>query len=554
MHNKQNIEPYELSIFILAPTRKDAETTATICRKFGIASHICNSLEELCIGIKNMAGAAIVTEEALLSDKTGIMHKTLNEQPSWSDFPLIVLKRGGIESPAATLIIEKIGHMTLVKRPVPISILVSAIRTALRDRNRQYVVRDIIKEQEIYSRDLAIAKDKAESASIAKSDFLANMSHEIRTPMNSIIGTAELLLNTTLTSEQQEYANIIYQGGEILLSLINDILDFSKIEAGAMDIRPAPFNVEKLMMEIIYIFKARAEQNNIILTLEDMTGIPSIIIGDCMRMRQIIFNLVGNAVKFTKAGTIILRVIKLHETSTDITLRFEVEDTGIGIDPDKIGSIFEKFTQAESSTKRKYGGTGLGLAISKQLAELMGGSIYVKSQLGKGSCFYVDIPFKRATTAELSSKMTAPNENVPLEAGTGPFFTIKAAFHAKVLLAEDYPPNQKVAKKMLQKMGLTVDVAVNGEQAIEKLHQQHYDLVFMDCQMPEMDGFEATRLIRRESDSSIANTIIIAMTANALEGDREKCIAAGMNDYISKPIKAAELHRVIEKFLVMATQ
>jgi PAS domain S-box-containing protein len=408
------------------------------------------------------------------------------------------------------------------------------------------IQRDITEKRQ-YEDMLIEARNAADAANQAKSEFLANMSHEIRTPMNSVIASTELLLGTALTKEQQEYAHIIYQGGEILVSLINDILDFSKIEAGEMELHPTPFNITTLMEEIIFIFKSRAQPSNVTLTLEKDEDIPSTIVGDSKRLRQIIFNLVSNAVKFTEKGTITLKIKKLDENNDHTTLRFEVEDTGIGIAPDKIKGIFGKFIQADSSSDKKYGGTGLGLAISKQLTELMGGTISATSEFGKGSCFVVQIPFILATASEFASVRAEEKEKFSRQVQSVSSEPQISQIHAKVLLVEDYPPNQKVAQKMLEKIGCTVEIASDGEQALQKLHEQYYDIVLMDCQMPEMDGFETTRLIRQDKD--LADNIIIAMTANALEGDREKCIAAGMNDYIAKPIRFKEVETVLHKYL-----
>lgn len=380
-----------------------------------------------------------------------------------------------------------------------------------------------------------------QAANKAKSEFLANLSHEIRTPISSIIGTIELLNDTKLDTEQKEYTHAIHSSGEILLSLINDILDFSKIEAKELTLCNEPFNLSILTDEIVSTFGALAKQHNDTLSFEYQPAAPAIVIGDQKRLRQILFNLISNAIKFTRNGQIIIRIQVISAKEPEITLRFEVKDNGIGIAPEKQDSIFEKFKQAESSTYKKFGGTGLGLAISKELVALMRGVIGVESIVGKGSCFWFEIPFTVPT--ELHLAHIASQDSTALQA---PHST-KPQFQGRILLVEDYYPNQQLAKKMLEKMGLAVDVASDGEYALEKLKANSYDLVFMDCQMPEMDGFEATRLIRK--DTAIQNSIIIAMTADAMKGDKEKCIAAGMDDYISKPLRYKDLEDILAKHL-----
>ncbi|MHA4806487.1 two-component regulator propeller domain-containing protein [Flavitalea flava] len=409
-----------------------------------------------------------------------------------------------------------------------------------------------IKDERIARLNEEKARQEAEQANRAKSVFLANMSHEIRTPMNGMIGMASLLEQTPLTDEQRGYTGTIQTCGETLLTVINDILDFSKIESGRMELDEKEMDLRRCIKEVLDIFSAKAADAGLSLYGQIDEKVPAIIIADEGRLRQILINLVGNAIKFTHQGGISVKAFVEGHPQTEIhplrdkqtiEIGFEVRDTGIGIPPDKIDRLFKAFSQVDSSITRKYGGTGLGLVISEKLTELMGGRIDVKSEPGKGSLFSFTIRTRSGEPINLipmENNLSGQTENKPVLPSH-----LAEKFPMRILVAEDNPINQQLTMMILSKMGYSPGIAENGLQVLDRLREFYFDLILMDIQMPEMDGLEATRVIRKTQDRQ---PIIIAMTANAMRGDQEECLAEGMDDYLSKPVNLEELVSMLEKW------
>ncbi|MDX2214731.1 MAG: ATP-binding protein [Oculatellaceae cyanobacterium bins.114] len=418
------------------------------------------------------------------------------------------------------------------------SMIVERDRQQLAEINEklEYLVEQRTTELREQTIALQASKEAAEVASQAKSEFLANMSHELRTPMTAVLGYADILTSTDLTTEQKKYIQHISQSGNSLLTIINDILDLSKLEAGTLKLDAQPFVLQDLIDNLIQLFQHKASNKKLLLKSAVAPTVPYACVGSFDRLQQVLINLVSNAIKFTMTGEIVLGVDQVEREDTTVKLRFSVRDTGIGIDTSDQERIFESFTQVDSSYSRTYEGTGLGLSICRKIVQLMEGEIGVESALGQGSTFWFAVVLQPCTSLDRDSAVAAPPT---VDALPSP---------ARILVVEDVEVNRVLLKQVLRRLGYQCDLASDGQQALEQLARQPYDLVLMDCQMPVLDGYETTRRWRQQDDRS-SQTIIVGITAHAMSGDREKCLAAGMDDYISKPFQVQHLDTLLKRWL-----
>lgn len=472
---------------------------------------------------------ALILIDALMPIMDGFETATMIRQSKKLKYIPIIFLTAQMNEPDNILKGFQSGAVDYMLKPFQPEILKAKVAVFLELYRKNKETLQLIEEKNNAER----AKLVAEEATKSKQQFLANMSHEMRTPMNSIIGFTKVILKTNLTDSQREYLNAIKTSGDNLIVLINDILDFAKVDAGKMAFEKNPFKLETCISTILILFDVKIKESNLKLIKQYDASIPEVLLGDPVRLQQILFNLLGNAIKFTKEGSITVSVRMIKEDEENATVEFSVADTGIGISEDKIGNIFENFQQANNNTNRLFGGTGLGLSIAKQFVEGQYGKLTVKSKVGEGSTFSFILTFQK-TNAKVETESDGR-----IEMGDD----VKGV---KVLVVEDIKLNQLLIKSVLVDLGFEIDIADDGNVAIEKLQKNKYDIVLMDLHMPKMDGFEATEHIRNKMNLQIP---IIALTADVTTEAVEKCKSVGMNDYITKPVDEKLLYKKIVKHI-----
>lgn len=517
-------------VLVLAVSSRDSESTADLLFKSGLQGVVCKSFELLLGEIDNGCGSIVLAKEVLNSDTIAILVSHLNKQPKWSFIPILILVGPGdlSRSNEETLqFLKPLRNTTLLERPVRVGTFVSIVQAALADRRRQYELRDLV---------IALEKSKEEAiaANRAKSEFLANMSHEIRTPLGAILGYTELILEEELPAHEKEtYKTAIKRNGQLLSALINDVLDLAKVEAGRIEIAPIDFPLKELISEAIWSLQPKAREKDLEVLVNFTARIPDHARTDPVRLKQIILNIVGNAIKFTRQGKVVVDVSTTTlRNSDDMLLKIIVTDTGIGITKEQVEKLFQPFAQADGSITRKFGGTGLGLVLSRRLAQALGGNLVLKSsEFGKGSVFEASVKIKPVASLRSDVFEARRDDTLPRLDGL------------KLLVVDDSKDNQLLICKMLELAGAEVKTADDGEDGLKKIGEDNFDVVLMDIQMPKIGGYEATAHLRNSGYSKP----IVALTAHALKEDRERCLRVGCDDYLTKPVQRKELIETVSR-------
>jgi len=531
----------ETRVLVLAPTTRDATLIERFLGRINLHSYPCKSLEELCAQIEKGAGALLVAQEALGGQNLSRLLTKLEDQPPWSELPLLLSTPHSVNSGEVQHILETVPNVMLMERPLRINTLLSLTRTALKARERQYQIRGHLKQREEahHQRERLLeleqrARQQAEAANQAKSRFLANVSHEIRTPMYGILGMTEALESTQLSEQQRGSVETILDCGRSLLELMDDLIDLGRIEAGKLSLEAERFVVAELLEDTLSLFERQAASQSLALLCEIGREVPAALLGPTSRVRQILVNLLNNALKFTHEGEVRVTVSYIKEC-----LKLEVRDTGVGIPEDKQEDIYAAFSQLDSSASRRYPGAGLGLSIVRQLVSLMDGEISLQSRVDEGTTFCVSLPLEpsRATSQEVLVETSDP-------------VSAKMKQSLRILVADDNPMVATVLSSQLSRLGYSADTVKNGQEVLDALGERPYHLVFLDCQMPILDGYSTAREVSRWS----RRPILIASTAHAMDGEREHCLSVGMDDYVSKPISAKKLEEVLGRWCGEALQ
>ncbi len=522
------------TVLILAPSANDAVVASNVLNQANISAVGCRELSALCAGIRAGCGAVIISEEALTSDSVDRLRAVLDLQEAWSDLPIILLTNTDVARAAE--IFSRSSNISLLERPFSQLTLIHSVHVALRARLKQYEVRDLLVA-------LQKSKEHAERANQAKTEFLANMSHEIRTPIGAIMGFIDIIKNSDGNpSDQSKYMKIIDRNSLQLLRLIDDILDLSKVEAGKMTIEHLNFHLGEFISDFVSSQRFKAAEKGLQFHLNFATPLPTQISSDPVRLRQILSNIVGNAIKFTESGS-----VELVISYNNPFLHFLVKDTGIGLSPEQVSTIFKPFAQADSSTTRKFGGTGLGLVLSRRLAEALGGTLVLQSSfVNVGSTFAIDIKPECPADSVMMNQSTLKSESFRKKKNIQP----ELLKGLKVLLIEDSPDNQVLIETYLRKTGAEVLIKSNGSEGAEAALVENHDLILMGLQMPVMGGHEATRKLRKLQYSKP----IIALTAHAMNEEKLKCMESGFNEYLTKPVQRNLLIEVLQRYAPQSYQ